>query len=103
MRVAKDGKPFDVDNIDEDLMSDEVELIQFLRPDGKRRRMAATVGEKLAKKASALVLSTEVLPTGEIALYAKRLGASEEKCFLAENGPGKNFPTDVLIKLIKEF
>ena len=46
VRIAKDGKPFDVDNIRNELHQDEIEVIQFLRPNGQRRRMAAPVGKE---------------------------------------------------------
>ena len=67
MRIAKDGLPFDIDNdVDGDFPSEEgyVELIQFLRPNGRRRRMIANVGIELAKKAENMILSCEELTTG---------------------------------------
>lgn len=103
-RTAKDGLPFDVDdNLIGSLADNEVEVIQFLRPNGRRRRMVAPVGKKLAKKAENFILSAECLRAGRIALYARRIGEAEETehLELAENGPGINSPTNVLKKLIK--
>ena len=92
MRIASDGKPFDIDNftLDEDAGPGDVEIIQFLRPDGRRRRMLAEVGEELG--------------TGEVAIYTRRKSApvEAERLELAENGPGKNSPTEVLKRMIEK-
>jgi len=103
-RIAKDGLPFDEEGIAGALADDEVEVIQFMRPDGSRKRMVAPVGKELAKKAKHLILSAEHLRTGQIAIYARRIGDSEEgeRLELAENGPGKDSPTNVLKRLIEE-
>jgi len=82
---------------------DEIEVTQYLRPNGQKRKMYAKVGEDIAKKAEGLVLSAEMIPTGLIAIYARRRGDSEEKMRLAENGPGENSPTNRLIELINSF
>lgn len=102
MRIAKDGKPFDIDNFG-DLQPGEVEVIQFLRPDGRRRRMAAMVGEEYSLMAVDLVLSAEELTTGRVAIYARKIDEPEENetTEIAENGPGENSPTDCLIRVIK--
>jgi len=105
MRIASDSLSFDIDNLDEDAGPGEVEIIQFLRPGGRRRRMLADVGEDLAAKAKDLIISTEELGNGEVAIYARRKGESEEEeCLeLAENGPGKNSPTEVLKRMIEHY
>lgn len=102
MKIAKDGKPFDVDNFG-DLSPGEVEVIQLLRPDGRRRRMAAMIGEEYAAMAEDLILSAEELTTGEVAIYARKIGDPEESeaVEIAENGPGDNSPIDCLIRVIK--
>ena len=106
MRIAKDGKPFDVDNFDEldELEEGEVEIIQFMRPNGKRRRMASNVGKDVAKLAENQILSAEELTTGEVAIYSRLIGEDEEQesMKLAENSAGDKNPTAVLISLIKE-
>lgn len=101
MRIAKDNKPFDVDNFG-DLSPGEVEVIQFLRPDGERRRMAAPVGEEYVLMAKDLILSAEELTTGEIAIYARKIGEPEEAEIseIAVNGPGDNSPSECLKRLI---
>ena len=103
-RIAKDGLPFDVDNLMGGLAEDEVEVIQFVRPNAERRRMGAPVGKDLAKKAKNLILSAESIGAGKIALYARKIGEAEEteKMELAENGPGINSPANILKKLIKK-
>lgn len=104
MRIAKDGKSFDVDNLS-DLEPFEVEVIQFLRPDGRRRRMAVSVGEKLAEKAKNLIISAEELTTaGEIAIYVRKIDEPEvnETMEIAVNGPGENSPAEVVRRLIEK-
>lgn len=103
MRTAKDGKPFDIDTIGE-LGEDEVELIQFLRPNAKRRRMAATVGREFVTLAQNQILSCEDLGNGSIAIYSRGVSESEEDELtdIAVNGPGENSPTNVLIRVIKK-
>ena len=105
MRIASDGKPFDIDNFDEDTGPAEVEIIQFLRPSARRRRMLAEVGEDLAVKAKDLIISGEELGTGKVAIYVRRKGepAEAEHLELAENGPGKNSPTEVLKRMIEHY
>jgi len=103
-RIASDGNPFDWDGIEGDTTANEVEIIQFLRPSGRRRRMTATVGEEVAMKARGLIISCEELGTGQIALYVRRKGESEEAehLELAENGPGKDSPIEVLKRMIEK-
>ena len=105
MRIASDGKPFDVDNITEDAGLGDVEIIQFLRPNGRWRRMLAEVGKELAEKATGLIISCEELGTGEVAIYVRRKDESKESehLELAENGPGKNSPNEVLKRMIKKY
>lgn len=104
MRTAKDGKPFDVDHIPRNKMWDEVEVIQFLRPDGKRRRMLVTVGGDLAELAEDMILSAEELQTGQVAVYARHKDEPEEAevVEIAENGPGENSPCACLKRLIRK-
>jgi len=102
MRTAKDGKPFDVDGMGE-LGEHEVEIIQFLRPNGKRRRMAASVGKEYVEKAKDMIISAEELTTGEIAIYVRfkdEPKEEKESMELAENGPGDNDPTKVVQRMI---
>jgi len=104
MRLAKDGKPFDVEYLHE-LRPYEVEIIQFLRPNGRRRRITAVVGLELAEKANNLIISAEELTTGEIAIYVRKIGEPEvnETMEIAINGLGEKSPTEVLKRLIKKF
>lgn len=105
MRIAKDGKPFDVDNLEyQPCGPADVEIIQFLRPDGKRKRVLAEVGEKLAKKAKDLIISAKELMTGEIAIYVRKKNEPEEKerLEIAVKGPGEKSPTECLKRLIQQ-
>lgn len=72
---------------------------------GEKRKMFSKVGIGVAKKAKGLILSAEELNTGVIILYARKKeeNEEEEKTRLAENGPGKNSPTNKLIELINFF
>lgn len=103
MRTAKDGKPFDIDNLIGQ-RPDEVEVIQFLRPDGKRRRVTVTVGREIAKQAENMVLSAEELGTGDVVVYARFIGEGVERgtSELAVNGPGDKSPTACLKRLIEK-
>ncbi len=104
MKIAKDGKPFDVDNINGSQKDDEVEIIQYLRPDARRRRMVAKVGTEVAALAKDLVLTCEDLGTGLINLTARFTWQPEEQeCSeIAINGPGAGSPAKVLAVLIKQ-
>lgn len=103
MRIAKDGKPFDVDNLPDNGNSDEVEIIQYLRPNGRRRRMLAQVGEEIAKLAQNLIITAEELSGMGVSITIRKQGEPEENELIdiANNGPGENSPTNVIIKLIK--
>jgi len=104
MRVATDGKLFDVDYIAGEKKEDEVELIQFLRPHGKRKRMLATIGEDLAKLAEDMMISAEELKDGRVAVYVMMKGEHTESEIveIADNGPGENSPTECLKRLIRK-
>ena len=78
MRIARDGKPYDVDLLPNDNgREDELEVIQYLRPDGRRRRMLAPVGVEYVKKAKNLIITAEWLG-GTINICGRRKGESEE-------------------------
>jgi len=105
MRIAKDGKPFDVDDLEHQPCSPtDVEIIQFLRPDGKRRRVLTEVGEEYAKLAKNMVISAEELTTGEIAIYVRKIGepVEKERLEIAINGPGDKSPIECVKRLIKK-
>ncbi len=99
--IAKDGKDFDIDNIGE-LQDDELEIIQFLRPDGKRRRMSTKLTKELVEKAKNMIISVEELMTGKVAIYGRIIGTPIEKEYmlLADNCGGSNSPNNVLEKVI---
>lgn len=80
----------------------EVEVVQYLRPNGRTRLMYVDVGEDYAARAVGLRLSAEELGTGQVAVYAKRNGepTGKERSEIAENGPGPNSPANALKRLI---
>ncbi len=99
--IAKDGQPLDVED-GLTFTENEVEVIQFLIPSGKRRRMAALVGKDYVKKAENLILSAEILNTDKIALYAREINEPKEKdkIMIANSGSGVNNTINILKKLI---
>lgn len=88
----------------EPIKKSEVVVRQYLRPKGAALTVFADVGEEFAEKArkELLVISSEVLNTGEIAIYVRKKSEPEEdeRMELAENGPGENSPTNVLRRMI---
>lgn len=99
--IAKDGKEFD-ENILGDLDSDELEIIQFLRPNGIRRRMSTKLTTELVNKAKNIIISAEELTTGKIAIYGRKIGepVESEYLLLADNFEGDNSPNKILEKVI---
>lgn len=101
-RIAPDGKLYDKDELNREPKDNEVEIIQFLRPDGERRYMLCEVPEDVAKLSRDMIISAEELRMGEIAIYAHYKDEDEENEImeLASNGPGENNPREVLVKVI---
>lgn len=85
-----------------EMESNEVQVIQYLRPDGRKREMLVEVGEDYVEKAQDMFLSAEELTTGEIAVYARFNDETDEdeRLELAINGPGDKNPTAMLQKVI---
>ena len=86
---------------------DEVELTQYLRPNGRQRTVATKVGEEYAQRAEGMILSCEVLTTGMVAVYGRLEGESEEDevLKLTLNGPshdGTKEPSDIVKEIIDE-
>ena len=83
-----------------------VQVTQYLRPNGKQRLTWAEVPDEVAQAADEkdLILSAEVLPTDEVAIYCRRASQSEEEelIYLAKNGPGENSPVEKLIEAVME-
>lgn len=81
---------------------DEVEVTQYLRSAGTPRKMYAPVGVEYVRRAVGMVFSSEVLTTGEVAIYARWADEVEEKesLELAVNGPGPKSPSETLKRLI---
>lgn len=83
----------------------EVSVVQYLRPDGRKRMMRVDVGQDFAQRArdAELVLTAETLPGGMVAIYARRRQDPEEdeRVVITSNGPGPNQPDLVLRRLIE--
>ena len=86
--IAKDGKPYDFVNSDvEKLKSNEVEIIQYIRPHGLRRKLIAELDEETARKADNMIISAEELRTGEVAIYVRYKDEPDENeiCNISKN------------------
>jgi hypothetical protein len=103
MRLASDGKPFDIDNLGRPTYDNEVEIIQYLRPNGKRRRMTCPAPNYILAKVAGMIIEAEEIRTGEIAIWVRGKNEPEENQILevAINGPGENGTTEVLFRLIE--
>jgi hypothetical protein len=103
-RIAADGKPFDIDNLGRATFPDEVEVIQYLRPNGLRRRITVPYKSDLIAKATGMIIEAECLPDGNVAIWVRNKDEDEEKQLLdiAVNGPGERSPSTILEKLINE-
>jgi hypothetical protein len=90
--IAPDGKSYDIDNTEgKKLDNNEIEAIQYPRPNGKRRRMIAVLSDKkVVKYAREMVLSMEELDTGVVAFFARFKDEPEENesIRISFNGPG---------------
>ena len=83
---------------------DEIALVQYLRPNGRKKIVFAPVGEEWIDKARGMVISSEVLMTGQVAIYIRLESEKEEteSSRFATNGPGPDSPTEVLRAMIDE-
>lgn len=100
--IAKDGKSFNIDNINRKLEDNEVEIIQYLRPDAQRRRMVTTLTKELVSKANNMILSAEQTDHMHLAIYGRFVGQDEEDeiTMIADNFESPNDPNAVLENMI---
>ena len=100
--LAKDGKEYDIDILGE-LQESEIEIIQFLRPDGRRRKMSTRINDELFQLSKNMILSAEELSTGKLALYGRYIGedVESEYMLLADNYGSENSPNKVLERVIR--
>lgn len=75
--IARDGRPYDIDFLGV-LHPQEIEVIEYLKPNGVRRRSAIAVGESYAQRAKDLIFSAEVERNGVI-IYARRIDQPEDE------------------------
>lgn len=80
--------------------ANEVLVYQHTAPD-RVRECYAPVGEECAKMAEGMIIETEILSTGELALYVHWPTEENYGCQLAKNEPGNSEPTDKLREMIK--
>lgn len=80
----------------------KVWLTHFKKPNGNTEEVSCRVPKETEKKAENMILSTEILTTGEVAIYSRFKDEPEEKerLEIATNGPGEKQPDKMLIKLI---
>jgi len=81
----------------------EVEVVQYIRPNGRQGKRFASVGAEHAKKAEGMVLTTECIDrNAAVSVAARWADEPEEKetIELATNGPGPDSPVEVLKRLI---
>lgn len=85
---------------------DEVYVVQFIRPSGRRSVQVVTIGVELAAKARAINagLSAEVLSTGQVAVYGLLPTMKEQDEFLmvAMNSPGPDSPGKVVARMVEK-
>ncbi len=67
----------------------EIVLTQYMFPRGTPKTVKTDVSDDVAKRAEGMILSCEMLRTGEIAFYARNLGdkKEEEGIEVCPNGP----------------
>ena len=78
----------------------EVKLIQYMMPNGRKKEVTTDIEDLFADMAEGMILSCEVLGTGQVALYAKypQDKEEEEAVEIASNGPGIQETLQLLIK-----
>lgn len=92
---------YDIDNLRRDPTDTEIEVCQYLRPNGRTRRTFASVSDKeLVRQSRYMFVSAEELTTGQVAIYAryKHMSSDTELIEICYNGPET---TTCLIKLLK--
>lgn len=81
---------------------DEVEVTQYLRPNGKKRTIMCQVGKDHVEKSKNMILEAEVLPGNMVCFWVRFKDEEEELQFLdiTYNGPGDRCPENILKELI---
>ena len=80
----------------------DVEVTQYLRPNGRKRIVYAPIGKDYVEKSKNMVCSAEQLNTGQIVMYIRWDYQEDENELIefATNAPGNNSPNEVLKGLI---
>ena len=104
MRLGMDSIQYDEDDIG-DIGDDCVEVCQYLRPNGRKRRNAARLGKEYHEKVKGLFITAEELMNGLIVIYIRREDQDEEdeKSCILQNGPGPNGVIEGFKRFIDEF
>jgi len=86
-------------------LESEVELTQYMMPNGREVKVYCDVGKELADMAreKGMMLSTEMLMTGAVAVYGRLKGQDEEDelCEIADNFESDKSPDKILKDVIK--
>lgn len=84
----------------------EVEVTQFLMPNGKRKKVYADVGKDYAEKANKrnMILSIEVTFGGLVTVYGRLpdMDEEDELCEISMEGRQSTGPINLLKKIIDE-
>jgi hypothetical protein len=82
---------YDIDNIG-NVGDEDVEVCQYLRPDGRKRKMAAPLGKEYKEKVKGLVIAAEELMNGSIVIYIRHGDQPEEdeQCRVFQNDSSIN-------------
>lgn len=102
MALAPDGKKYDVDNLGRRPGPTEAEVIQFVRPKGKRRKLFFDVTENLAQASREMVLSADVDDQNIVSMYVRWKDEPDEMEAIGTipNVKANITPSDVVMKLI---
>lgn len=81
-----------------------VTLTQYLRPDGRTRKVEVPLPDDIAEMASKQILSCEQINPLTVALWSRKKEWNEEieMAELADNFESSNSPDIALIRLIKQ-
>jgi len=102
MALAPDGKKYDVDNLKRRPGPTEVEVIQFVRPKGKRRKLFFDVSEDTAQASREMVLSADVDAQNIVSMYVRWKDEPDESEAVGTipNVKANISPADVVMKLV---
>ena len=106
--IAPDGKMYHTvtSEVLRPLEPDEVELIEYVRPKGKRWKLVAKPGEEIAKKARELIIACEfVSSTNDVFFFVRRKGelCSMEATYIRQNTSDPDEGNKILSEIVEDF